>query len=65
MSEVFNKLGMYYNVKIIVENTSILDYRCTGKFKERDGIEHILRVIQKDHQFTYQINIEKNSITVK
>ena len=50
LSEVFDKLQKYYNTRIIVETPSLLNYRCTGKFKERDGIEHILRVLQKDYR---------------
>ena len=55
----------YYDVKITVKNPEVLNYRCTGKFKEQDGVEHILRVIQKDHRFTYQINEDKDSITIE
>ena len=58
LSCMFSKLEKYYNVKITVNNPKLLDYHCTGKFKEQDGIEHILRVIQKDHKFTYHINEE-------
>lgn len=47
LSCMFSKLEKYYNVKITVNNPKLLDYHCTGKFKEQDGIEHILRVIQK------------------
>ena len=65
LSEVFDKLQKYYNISIVVENPSVLNYRCTGKFKERDGIEHILRVIQKDHSFSFKTDVERNTITVK
>ena len=58
-------LLLYYNVNISVRNLNILNYRCTGKFKEQDGIEHILKVIQKDHKFTYSINEEKDSIIIE
>ena len=55
----------YYNVKITVENPKVLNYRCTGKFKEQDGVEHILKVIQKDHPFTYSISEEGDSIRIE
>lgn len=64
--ELLNKIALYYNYKITVKNPSILEgYRCTGKFKDLDGIEHILRVIQKDHPFKYQIDNEHNKITIE
>ena len=36
----------------------------TGKFREQDGIEHILRTISKDHPFKFRINEEKDSIVI-
>ena len=65
LSCMFSKLEKYYNVKITVNNPKLLDYHCTGKFKEQDGIEHILRVIQKDHKFTYNNNEERDSIAIE
>lgn len=64
-SYILARLGKYYNVEITVNNPKILDYRCTGKFKEQDGIEHILKVIQKDHKFNYTINERKDSINIQ
>ena len=52
-------------VKIVVENPKVLNYRCTGKFKDQDGGEHVLKVIQKDHSFIYSISAEKDSIFIK
>lgn len=62
---LLDKLEKYYSVNITVEQPDILDYQCTGKFKENDGIEHILKVIQKDHAFSYRINENKDSIVIR
>ncbi|MEG0038647.1 MAG: FecR family protein [Bacteroides sp.] len=62
---ILTRLEKYYNVNITVKNPKVLDYRCTGKFKEQDGIEHILKVIQKDHKFGYTINEGKDSISIQ
>lgn len=64
-SYILNKLEKYYNIAITVSNQKVLDYHCTGKFKEQDGIEHILKAIQRDHQFTYKMNAERDSITIE
>lgn len=62
---ILEKLEMYYNVKITVADPKLLDYdSCTGKFREQDGIEHILRTISKDHPFRFTINEEKDSIII-
>lgn len=62
---LLGKLEKYYKVKIVVENPKVLNYRCTGKFKDQDGVEHVLKVIQKDHSFIYSISTEKDSIFIK
>lgn len=64
---ILSRLEQYYNVKITVNNPSpeLLSYRCTGKFKEQDGIEHVLRTIQRDHPFSYRINEERDSISIE
>ena len=66
IKELLDKIALYYNYKITVKNPKILEnYRCTGKFKDLDGIEHILKVIQKDHPFKYDIDNEHNKITIE
>ena len=58
-------LKKYYNVKITVSDPKLLNYdSCTGKFREQDGVEHILRTISKDHPFEFSINEEKDSIFI-
>jgi hypothetical protein len=60
-----SKLEKYYNVKITVNNPQLLHYNgCTGKFREQDGIEHILRTISKEHPFHFKTNAEKDSIII-
>lgn len=62
---ILDKLEKYYNVKITVTSPRLLDQTgLTGKFREQDGIEHILRTISKDHPFKYRINEAKDSIII-
>ncbi|WP_455592853.1 FecR family protein [Bacteroides sp.] len=65
LSHILNRLELYYNVKITVKNKKLLSHRYTAKFKEQDGIEHILKVIQKDQNFKYSINEDKDQITIE
>lgn len=64
-TELLKKLELYYDVKIVITNSKLLNYKCTGKFKQQDGVEHVLKVIQKDHYFKYSINEERDIITLK
>lgn len=45
--DIIEKLQLYYDVKIIVKDPQIFDVYYTGKFRQRDGIDEILRIIQK------------------
>lgn len=62
--EIIEKLQLYYDVKIIVKDPEIFNVRYTGKFRQRDGIDEILRVIQKIRKFNIQKDIENNVITL-
>ena len=64
-SGILDKLEKYYNVKITVTSPRLLTHEgLTGKFREQDGIEHILRAISKEHPFKFRINENKDSIII-
>jgi ferric-dicitrate binding protein FerR (iron transport regulator) len=65
LNEIFKKLESYYQTQIIVRNTDISQYKCTGKFRQRDGIEHIIKVLRNSHEFNYQIDEETNTIVIQ
>lgn len=61
---ILEKLQLYYDVKIVVEDTEIFDVRYTGKFRQRDGIDDILRILQKIQSFKIERNRENNIVTL-
>ena len=63
--EIAQKLELYFDLKILIKNNKILDYRCTGKFRTKDGVEHILKVLQLSNKFSYTIDDKLNIITIK
>lgn len=63
--DIIEKLQLYYDVTIIVKDPEIFNVRYTGKFRQRDGIDEILRIIQKIRKFSIEKNIETNTITLK
>ncbi len=63
--EMISKLERFFDVEIIVKNEKILSYRCTGKFRVKDGIRHILRVLQLNNNFRYKIDDQQNTITIE
>lgn len=67
LTEVLDKLKLYFDVNIDVKNKSVLENKrhCTGKFRTRDGLDHILNVLQLTNHFTYKKDEEKNLIIIE
>lgn len=65
LTEIFKKLSSYYNIKIHIRNKDADSVKCTGKFRQIDGLEHILKVLQSANDFKYKINEVNNEITIK
>lgn len=61
---ILEKLQLYYDVKIIVGDPEIFNVRYTGKFRQRDGIDEILRIIQKIQPFKIERDRDNNIITL-
>lgn len=59
-----NELELYFDLHIEIKNDKILNYRCTGKFRTKDGVEHILKVLQLSNTFSFQIDKKTNTITI-
>lgn len=57
---ILRKLELYYDVKIEVKDPTIYTWEYTGKFRQRDGIDEILRIIRKIHKFTIEKDEENN-----
>lgn len=64
MENMLKKLELYYDVKIVVNNKKILANKYTGKFRTKDGIGHVLRVLQLSNKFTYVKDDDKNVIVI-
>lgn len=64
-AELVNKLRLYFDLKIEVKNNKILNHQYTGKFRTKDGVEHILKVLQLRNKFNYTIDEKTNSITIE
>lgn len=65
VDKMIEKLQLYYDVKIIVQNKELLKNRYSGKFRTKDGVEHVLKVLQLNNKFTYIKDTDLNLITIK
>lgn len=62
LGDILHRLELYYDVKIIVADPSISEWKYRGKFRQRDGIDEILRMIQRIHKFKIRKDEENNII---
>ena len=62
MGSIIKKLELYYDVRITMKDPTIADLEVSCKFRQRDGVMEILRLIQKVHPFNIQKDEEKNEI---
>lgn len=65
VEKMIEKLQLYYDVTLKVENKELFKNRYSGKFRSKDGIEHVLRVLQLNNKFIYEKNDDLNLITIK
>lgn len=63
--EIISKLELYFDIKIVTEKNNPFNFRCTGKFRTKDGVEHILKVLQLSNKFDYAVDYRNNTITIK
>lgn len=62
---IIDKLRLYYDIRIEVTDLPFLEERYSGKFRVKEGIEQVLKVLQLEHKFTYVKDNELNLITIK
>lgn len=65
VASLMEKLQLYYDVDIDVQSKALLKDRYSGKFRMKDGIEHVLKVLQLKYKFSYTKDDEKNLIVIK
>jgi transmembrane sensor len=65
LDEIFEKIELYYNVHITILNKGVLRNHYSGKFRVRDGVEHIIRVMQIVNKFEYTITDDRTNIIIK
>lgn len=64
-NEIMEKLEKVYGVEIKVWNADVEKHRYTGKFRYADGVDHALRVLQKNIDFDYLYDENTNAVNIK
>lgn len=61
---IMKKFEKCYDIKIVIQNNKMLDYSFTGKFRQADGVEYALNLLQKDIHFQYNKDDRENIIYI-
>lgn len=61
---IMEKFEQYYDIRIIINNSDVLKYSYTGKFRQSDGIDYALRVLQRDIHFKYEKDYDEGIIYI-
>lgn len=52
--DLMKKLEKNFGIRIMIDNHTLDNYACIGKFRISDGIEQVLRALQQDAHFTFE-----------
>jgi len=63
--EIMTLFEKYFDLKIIIQTEKVKKLGYDGKFRIVDGVDHALRVLQKDYHFTYKREENSNIIYIK
>ena len=63
--DIIKKFELYYDIVITVNNSKLMKYKFSGKFRQRDGVESALRTLRKVYYFTYIKDEENNNIIIR
>jgi len=53
-----------YGITIVVKNSSLKDYSCSGKFRISDGLEKALLVLQKNGKYIFKRNKDNTVVFI-
>ena len=65
LEEILSVLEQYFDSEIKIDTNCLPDNTYTGKFRQSDGIDYALRVLQRSINFTYERDNEDHVIYIK
>lgn len=64
-ASIMKDFEKYYGINIYITNKQVQKYLYTGKFRQTDGVDYALRVLQKDIKFIYERDNDNHIIYIK
>lgn len=65
LDSILFSLEKYFDVDISINNNDLPEHKYTGKFRQSDGVDYALRVLQKSINFSYQRDENTGIIYIK
>ncbi len=63
-AEIMSEFEKCFGLKIVINNQKIANRNYIGKFRQTDGVDHALRVLQKNIYFKFERDEEKQIIYI-
>ncbi len=63
-SEIMYEFEKCFGLRIVINNKKVINRYYTGKFRQTDGIDHSLRVLQKNIYFKFERDDERQIIYI-
>lgn len=64
LGEMMECFGNYFDTDIKILNPELYNVRCTGKFRQDDGLDHSLRVVQNLVNFQFRHDLKNHSVEI-
>lgn len=64
LEDILFELEKYFDIQIEINTKKLPQHRYTGKFRQADGVDYALRVLQKSIHFSYSRDDEKQIIYI-
>jgi len=64
-THLMEKFEKCYGITIVIQNKRVNNYAPTGKFRQSDGVDYALRVLQRDFNFRFERDEENHTIYIK
>ena len=64
LGEIMKQFEKSFGIRINIHNTALFEHTYTGKFRQSDGVDYALRVLQRDINFRYSKDDEHESIDI-
>lgn len=64
-ADLMKRFEKTYDIRIVIQNKKLHDYKCSGKCRVADGVDFILQVLQRSTKFTFSRSDDNLIIYIK